>query len=167
MIGSAPESPRVAPWLRLTGFVAVACVVTACGGKKKPEPELWKKSEVEVKTEGEVGVFTEPTKFEKDVGLHARASADGAIVVSIKNGRKTPIFIQPLSFAVVTGPTPGKDLVVVSAGTADVTKLSAEEIAPSRGTVVSFRLREHPDPRGMRLVMRLPEADLKMFADIE
>lgn len=162
---TASTWPRMLPPALL--MAAAVILATSCAAKKKPEQDLWKKSEVEVRTQGEVGVFTQPTKIEKDIGLHARATADGWVVVSIRNGSKSPIFIMPTSFAVVTGPTPGKDLVLVNAVTADVSKLSAEEVPAGLDTVVSFSLRDHPDPRGMRLVMRLPEADLKMFVDIE
>ncbi len=147
--------------------IAALAGTAACGAKRKPEPALWQKSEVEVRAEGEVGVYTEPRKFEGGIGLHARADAEGDIVVSLRNKSKGSIFIKPSSFAVVTGPTRGKDLVPVSAATADVSKLQAEEVRPSATTVVSFRLHDHPDPRGMRLVMRLPEANLQMFTDIE
>jgi len=140
---------------------------TACGGKKAPEVKLVDPEKIEVQVVGEVGTFTEPTVSEKGVGMHARATDDGGVVLSIRNSTAEPIDVGFEMFAVIKGPNRATDLVPLNATTADITMFYPETIPAGGKSVFRFTLKPAIPMRGKRIVLQDPNLGLMFFTDIE
>jgi len=163
-------SLSVRPAARIAAFGVLGILLPlaiACGGKKTPEAKLVDPKDVEVQLVGEVGTFTEPTIFEKGVGMHARATEDGGVVLSIRNSTNAPIDIGFEMFAVIKGPNRQRDLVALNATTADITMFYPETIPAGGKGVFRFSLKPAIPMQGKRIVLQEPNLGLLFFSDIE
>lgn len=158
--------------------IAAPFALSGCGGNKaetsesEPAPELAaavKQAEQNAEYQVIKGTkedFTEPTQFEKNFGLHARAQGP-TIILSMRNRNVEAVTISPDDLAIITGPNPQKDLLRVNPGTADLRGFSPIILETGEIGTRRIQLKTISSAAGMRLVYNNPRQGILTFVDIE
>ncbi len=155
----------------LTLPVTVAVLLVSCGGRspsgeEQEGPMLEDPERVEVIV-GDDRLFSQPAEYDPS-GLGLRAVSRGPeIIISAHNQNTEQVAILRDDLALITGPDPQEDLVLVNPGTAEVTDFTPLFLNPGERGVLRFTMRDHAALSGMRLVYNNPRQDIRFFVMIE
>lgn len=144
------------------------CVYTSCGGQKPElvpdDPEkLLDPTQIAV-IQGSERDYTEPTVFEQNFGLHARAEGN-EMVLSARNLSQQEITLGTADLALITGKRK-EDLIPIHPGTADLSSFTPLILKPGERGTRRIPMTYLTDPRGTRLVYYNRRQNIRFYVEV-
>ena len=163
-------------WHAAAGLTAVLGGVVLAGGcgvrggaegGEPGQPLLEDPSRVEVIV-GDDRLFSQPQHYDRSgLGLRAVSRGPELILSAHNRGADGQFTIMRDDLAIITGPDPREDLVLVNPGTAEVSDFTPLFLNEGERGVLRFAMREYQDLSGMRLVYNNPRREIRFFVEIE
>jgi hypothetical protein len=151
--------------------MAAAVAIAACGmvlGSCKKKPELENPAEYRTVVGGET-VYTEPSVFQSNVGLHAKRVGD-ELVISAVNQRPEEVVIYYKDLGLlVPAEVPGakRKLVLIGPQNALLTEVTPLFLGQGQQGVMRIPMLEPSLMAGSRLVYNNPRNSITFFVEIE
>ncbi len=155
--------------IRQALVAAVLCAIAAlpaCSRKPKAEAEALKRDDINLVVSTEYAPFVEPTEFDKNFGVHARAIGQ-RVVVSFRNSTQYNVLVGPVNVAIIKGPNKQTDLVPLRPPAIELGTFAAPlTLRPGDKGVREFMVRDGFDPLGKKLVFRAPDQGIMFLVPI-
>ena len=146
-------------------LMSATMVLASCGGGK---PELEDPDQYRV-TVGSESVYTEPVKFEKDFGIHARRDGN-KLVISAANNRSDEVHIVYTDLALIrpsAGSPAERKPILISPEKADLRQVVPLVLRSGEQGVMQIPLRNPALMNNARLVYNNPRKNIIFFVGIE
>jgi hypothetical protein len=131
------------------------------------DPSLPEKGQEPIQVfQGRSEDFTQPIRFEKNLGLHAKGSGP-VLIISMQNQGQESIKIIPQNFALITGPYKETDFIRITPGSADLSEFAPLLLSPGDQGTRRLSMTAVSNVSGTRLVFRHPEKKLDFFVPVE
>lgn len=115
---------------------------------------------------GDEQLYTEPTSFHDDIGLHARA-ARNVLILSWRNHRDGELMVRAEDLAIITGPDREHDIHPFNTANVNMSRFTPLILQPGQSGVMAVEMRTPFPLSGARLAYFNRRQEVMVRADVE
>jgi len=146
-------------------MITIFALMALLGACSRTPPDLDDPSEYRTIV-GDEQLYTEPTSFNDDIGLHARA-ARNVLILSWRNHRSGEIMVRAEDLALITGPDRDGDIHPFNTANVNMSRFTPLILQAGQSGVMAVEMRTPFPLAGTRLAYFNRRQELMARADVE